>query len=163
MRLALLCSVLLTLLASAAFACGDKFLVAGHNPRYAQVRAPVHPASVLVFRNKMAGVRKALSDPEIKSTLEGMGHKVKVVDDAASLEKTLKSKKYDIVIADMADTGPAQSAIQTTSSKATLLPVMYNPSVSEFAVAKTEYKTLLQMPSEPNQIISVIQDTMALR
>jgi CheY-like chemotaxis protein len=163
MQRTLLFTVLLSLAASAAFACGDKFLVAGHSPRVAQIRGFQHPASVLVFRNHVAGVRNSVGNPELKSSLESAGHHVKVVDDAAALESTLKSKKYDVVIADMSDTGPVENAIRTALSKAILLPALLNPSVAEAAVAKTEFKCVLKMPSEPNNIISVIQDTMALR
>lgn len=152
--------MLAVLVAPPARACGDKFLVSGRNHRYNQSKPPVRMASVLMFLNAGAGDR-ALADSDLRSTLRDIGYKVRVAADEAALAKQLRNNKFDIVVSDLADADTVQGALALAASKAVLLPVVGGPAKDKPAAGGFEH--VLSLPSAPDDIQSVIQDTLSLQ
>src|SRR5438105_3325503 len=82
-------------------ACGDKFLRIGRSARFLGYAA-VHPSSILVYtptNSTPAGIK------EFDALLKRAGHKSLTVENGARLSQIFAAAKYDVVIADYADTG----------------------------------------------------------
>ena len=121
-------------------ACGDKFLRMGRSARF-KGYAAVHPASILIYRS-------AKSTPEgikeFEALLKRAGHRPLAVENGAALAPFMAGGQYDVVIADYADTGRIKQELQSLSSKAELLPVLYKPTKAVAAAAEQEYHCLIK-------------------
>jgi DNA-binding NtrC family response regulator len=148
-------------MATAAVACGDKYLVTGVRPKYRQAKGAKTVASVLIYRNLAVRKGRAITDEDLVATLRKVGHKVQLADDAGSLKKSLtSSSKYDIVVADVDDSRVASETVDMASSKATVLPIIYRPTPDAEKALKMQYACMLKMPTAPNNIVSVIEETL---
>src|ERR1700756_2669414 len=83
-----------------AAGCGDKFVLVGGAAR---VNRSKYPSRVLVFMNPASRVPAAEKEFHVEATLTAAGHKAKVVDSEADVEKAIETGKYDLVLADVTD------------------------------------------------------------
>jgi len=160
-------STLLPLLGAAALmcspdahACGDKFLVVGKGVRYSRARA-VHPASILIYMNPGSRLPAAAKDVQLEARLLQAGHKVKKVDSAGQLGEALKSKRYDIVLGDIADSPGLEKQVAAEPSGPVVVPVLYRPTAAELATAKSQYGCAMNAPSKDP--LSAIDEAMTQR
>jgi ABC-type amino acid transport substrate-binding protein len=149
-------------LSAAAYvdACGDKFLVVGRGVRYTRVRAAARPASILLYMNPASRVPAAVKDAKLEASLKQAGHKVQTVETASQLNDALKTSKFDLVVADVAD-GPALEKQVSKSAGPAVVPVLYNPTDGELAAARQEYGCALKTPSKDP--LAAIDEAMAQR
>jgi hypothetical protein len=120
-------------------ACGDKFVRAGRSAR-AKGYAAIHPASILIY--KPNATAKGLK--EFESLLRKAGHKPFALKDAAGLAQTLSSAKYDVIIADYADTTTIKEQFLSASAEAGLLPILHNPTKAQEAEVGKQYHCVLK-------------------
>jgi hypothetical protein len=132
-----------------AQACGDKFLVVGRGVRYSRARvAGGRPTSILIYKNPTSRIAAASKDAQLESNLKQAGYKIQSVEDAAGLQSALKSAKYDLVLADIADSPGLEKDVASEASKPLVVPVLYEPSSAELAAAKKEYGCAMKAPSK---------------
>ena len=158
--LAALTGVLL-LCASWGDACGDKLLVVGRGVKYSRAGGAMHTASILIYKNPSAPGGAVTGDAKFEESLKRAGHKVRAVVDAPDLDAALKSARYDLVLADPADSPNLEKKLASQPSKPTVVPVLYEPSAGALAAAEKEYGCALKGPSK--DYLSAIDDIMARR
>jgi hypothetical protein len=142
-----------------AQACGDKFLVVGRGVKYSRAHAAVHPASILIYMNPASRIPAAAKDVQLESNLKQAGYKVQSVDTSAALRSALKSAKYDLVLADIADSPGLEKDAASDPSKPVVVPVLYQPTTAELAAAKKEYGCAMKAPSK--DYLATIDEIMA--
>ena len=121
-------------------ACGDKFLRVGRSARFRRYAA-VHPAGILIYRpinSTRAGIN------ELKALLKRAGHKPVVLDRTASVSTALTASSYDVVIADYLDADRLKVDMQSTASKASLLPMLNQQGVDIENEATRRYPFLIK-------------------
>lgn len=128
-------------------ACGDKFLVVGRGVRYQRVRTAAHPASILIYMNPASHIPAAAKDVQLESSLKQAGHKVQQVQTAGQLEDALKARKYDVVLADIADSPGLEKQMGSEASRPSVVPVLYHPTADEVTLAKKQYGCALKAPN----------------
>jgi len=151
----------LLLCASWGDACGDKLLVVGRGVKYSHAGGAVHTASILIYKNASAPGAAVTGNAKFEENLKHAGHKVRSVTDAPALDAALKSDRYDLVLADPADSPSLEKKLASQPSKPTVVPVLYEPSASELSAAEKEYGCALKAPSK--DYLSAIDDIMARR
>jgi CheY-like chemotaxis protein len=120
-------------------ACGDKFLRAGRSAR-TKGYAAVYPAAILIY--KPNATAKGLQ--EFESLLRKAGHKPVALKDGAALSQTLTSAKYDVIIADYADTELIKGQFSSASAEPGLLPILHNASKAQEAEVAKHYHCVLK-------------------
>jgi hypothetical protein len=162
-RLSLLATMVLGLLAlgrGAATGCGDKFVLIGGGAR---VNRSKFPSRVLVFMNPASRIPAAEKEFHVEATLAAAGHKPKVVESKAEVEKALDSGNYDIVLADFTDVPDLQKKCGASASKPAVLPLLYKPTAEELAAAEKEANCLVRPSKRSSDLLAVIDETMQSR
>src|SRR6266511_566764 len=107
-----------------AAGCGDKFVLIGGAAR---INRSKFPSRILVFMNPASRVPAAEKEFHVEATLTAAGHKAKMVESEAEVQKALESGKYDLVLADYADVPDLRTRCGTSASKPAVLPLLYKP------------------------------------
>jgi len=140
-----------------AAGCGDKFVMIGGGSR---VNRSKFPSRVLVFMNPGSRIPAAEKEFHVEATLTAAGHKAKVVESEAEVQKALDSGSYDIVLADSADVPDLQKKCGTSASKPAVLPLLYKPTAAELSAAEKEANCLVRPSKKSNDLLAVIDETM---
>jgi DNA-binding NtrC family response regulator len=149
--------IFVLLCCSDLLACGDKFLVVGRGIRYERAYAAVHPANILIF-TKDHNSGKTLQD-----SLKRAGHKVQAVPDQTKLQSSMNSRKYDLVLIDIADAALLEAKIESSQSNPTVLPIVYKKSGSESTTAVKDYPCILKAAEKNQKVLRAIDQAMASR
>jgi ABC-type amino acid transport substrate-binding protein len=157
------CLGALIFLGAAAYvdACGDKFLVVGRGVRYTRVRAATHPGSILLYMNPASRVLAAAREAKLEASLKQAGHKVQTVETQRQLDDALKTSKFDIVVADVADGPSVEKQVRSEPSQPAVVPVLYKPTDGELAAARERYGCALKAPSRDP--LAAIDEAMSQR
>ena len=131
-RMSLLVAVALLPGANATFACGDKLILASRGAH--GMKLSPHPGTILIYMRTGSSLSDSDRRLRLHSTLTMAGHKASVVDAPEKLGQALKSRKYDLVVADSHDATAVQEAIASSSSSATIVPVTPEPSAKSSEV-----------------------------
>ena len=137
--------------------CGDKFVLIGGAAR---VNRSKFPSRVLVFMNPSSRVPAAEKEFHVEATLTAAGHKAKVVESEAEVEKALESGKYDLVLADYADVPELRKRCGASASKPAVLPLLYKPTAAELSAAEKEANCLVRPSKKSSDLLAVIDETM---
>jgi hypothetical protein len=148
----------------AALGCGDKFVVLGRGVRFGRAFAAKYPASVLIYVNPASHMPAAMKEFQLEAALKAAGHKTRVAESSADLEKALASGKYDIVLADIADTPGVQKDASAAASKPSVVPVLYRPTPAELAAVEKKYGCLIAPASSRSpDLLPVLDQAMQNR
>jgi hypothetical protein len=159
-RLALLATIvagMLVLGPGAAAGCGDKFVLIGGGSRVNRSR---FPSRVLVFMNPGSRIPAAEKEFHVEATLTAAGHRAKVVESQAEVQKALDSGSYDIILADFADVPGLKARCGASTSKPAVLPLLYKPTSEELAAAEKEASCLARPSKKSSDLLAVIDETM---
>lgn len=148
------------LTAVAAFACGDKLMLLARGARFGQVYSRSHPASVLAYMRQDSSVPVVVRDLEHNSALKQAGHKLQVVEDRTALDEALKTGKYDLVLADVADAESLEQQVRSAPSSPMMLPVVYKPSKAEETAAGKKFRFVLKAPGNAERYLAAIDKAM---
>ncbi|HYV40253.1 MAG TPA: hypothetical protein VEO02_00530 [Thermoanaerobaculia bacterium] len=140
-----------------ASGCGDKFVLIGSAAR---VNRSKYPSRVLVFMNPASRVPAAEKEFHVEATLTAAGHKAKVVESEAEVQKALESGKYDLVLADYADVPELKKRCGVSASKPAVLPLLYKPTAAELSAAEKEANCLVRASKKSSDLLAVIDETM---
>jgi ABC-type amino acid transport substrate-binding protein len=144
------------LAAPVAWACGDKLMLV-MGARHLLFKS--HPAAILAFpgTSRSSALIRSLS---AQPALQKAGYRFQVVEDFSGLDSALKSGKYDLVIADLADATDLNQHVSTDASKAVVLPVAYQASKQEQSLAQKKYHCLLKAPGSTDNYLDAIDLAM---
>jgi len=147
----------LALCQGVAAGCGDKFVLIGGAAR---VNRSKFPSRVLVFMNPASRIPAAEKEFHVEATLTAAGHKAKVVESEAEVEKALETGKYDLVLADYADVPALRKRCGASASKPAVLPLLYKPTAAELSAAEKEANCLVRPSKKSSDLLAVIDETM---
>ena len=148
--------------APVALGCGGKFAVLGRGMRFG--RASKYPASILIYINPASNMPAAAREFKLEKTLKASGHKARVVESPVDLEQALASGKYDIVLADIADSPNVQKVAASAASKPIVVPVLYKPTPTELAAVEKKYGCLIApASSRATELLPVLDQAMQSR
>lgn len=156
---------------SAAWACGDKLLLLGRGIRF-QSRHTPHPAVVLLYMPD--STRGSLVDPKLESALTEAGHKLRMVGTEEELAQAIRSGRFDVVLADLADAPALRRTMPTSAEAPVFLPALYlfapagqrppKPQAkADAARASKDFVTVLKVPSRPGQYCAAVDKAMELK
>jgi hypothetical protein len=157
LRIAAAGAALLALLQGAAFGCGDKFVLLGGGAR---VHRSKYPSRVLVYMNPASRIPAAEKQFHVEATLTAAGHKAKVAESEAEVQKALDTGKFDVVLADYADVPELRKRCGTSASKPAVVPLLYKPTAGELAAAEKEANCLVRTSNKGSDLLAVIDETM---
>jgi len=146
-----------------AQACGDKFLVLGRGVRSQRAAGASHPGSILVYLDPKGHLPEAMQAMRLETHLKLAGHKIRSVETHTELEAALASGHYDIILADISNMRALESDVRSSPASPALLPVIYNPTGEELAMAERQYACVMKSPSKKQHFLAVIDDAMVLR
>jgi hypothetical protein len=146
-----------------AQACGDKFLLLGRGVKFQRAYAAIYPASIVIYAQPQRHASKAIRDPRLQNDLKLAGHRVTVVETEAALARALDSDRVDLVLTDVADADRTSSQGAASSSKPTVLPVMYEPTREEARQIEARYQCRLKSSDKPDRYLVTIDDAMKVR
>jgi len=140
-----------------AAGCGDKFVLVGGASR---VNRSKFPSRVLVFMNPASRVPAAEKEFHVEATLTAAGHKARIVESEAEVEKAIESGKYDLVLADVTDVADLRKRCGASASKPAVLPLLYKPTAAELSAAEKEANCLVRPSKKSSDLLAVIDETM---
>jgi hypothetical protein len=142
--------------------CGDKLLVLGRSLRF-QTMSGSRAAGILAYARPGTPSAGLIADPKVQSAFKKAGYQFRVVRDGEEVDVALRSGKYDLVLADIADVAVMDAAIHSTSSTSVLLPVMYEPTKPEFSAAERRYRYVLKVQRKGGNNFSVIERALEMK
>jgi hypothetical protein len=151
-----------TMLASVDLAaCGDKYLrlAARLGPGY----VAEHRATVLIYMPADSVVPAAARRLGLQGSLKRAGHQVHAVDRKADLETALRTRAYDIVIADAAATAEITLTLARATGHPTLVPVFHKQSQRELDEARKQLHCLIASRERSYHAVAEIDHVMQLR
>src|ERR1700680_211935 len=104
----------LLLFGTIAWACGDKLMLVMVS-RSSQIK-PLHPAAVLVYPGQSASA-PLIRGLQSQAAIRKAGYRFQILEDSAGLEDALKSGKFDLVVADVADASALSQKVSSAASK----------------------------------------------
>ena len=107
-------------------ACGDKYLRLA--ARLGQAYNAEHHAAVLIYMPQGSVVPAAARKLRLQDSLRRAGHRVEAVDGEAELLTALRTRTYDVVIADGATAAAIAPALLTAPGRPTMVPIFHNRS-----------------------------------
>jgi hypothetical protein len=160
MRRALLSFLALALAYSPTlFACGDKFLLIGRGATYRGRYVAIHPATILLYTPTAAGK----SDVDVRRLLQRAGHRVDYAPDQTQLDAEMRSKAYDFVVVPVEMVNETERHIQSLTSTAVVLPIIYAATDEEVQKVEKEYDCIAKSKNTQRSFLAVLDDAMAMR
>lgn len=161
----LLC-VVLTLLIPAAErgldACGDKFLPRSGGTRFERPSMRRAPATIVAYAPTGSGLTGSLADIPVRDTLTRAGYTVTVATTRAELELTLTSATVDLVLLDLSEAS-ALSQQLTTTSRPSIVPVVFGRSTDEIKVALRSFAHAVKSPRRHQAYLEAVDDALEVR
>jgi hypothetical protein len=138
--------------------CGDKLMLV-MGVRASQIK-PLHPAAILALPGQSPSAA-IIRNMQTQTAFKKAGHRFQVVEDVAGLNQALKSGRYDVVMADMAQASQvSEDVTSASSSKTVVLPVAYKPSKEEQSAAQKKFHCLLKAPGNTDNYLAAIDQAM---
>jgi len=153
-------------------ACGDKLLMLGRGIRFQSKHTP-RAASVLLYLPESA-TGQALTDPKLESALREAGHSVRAVTSATDLEGALRTRTFDVVLANVTHAPELERAQAVASGGAVVLPAIYLVKSSAQPISKQQSKTdiekasrdfavIVEVPGRPGYYCHAVDEAMELK
>jgi len=145
-----------------AYSCGDKLLVLGRGVRF-QTLTGTRPANILAFLRAGTDVAAVAQDQRFQSALKKAGYQFRVVRDAEEVDVALRSGKYDLVIAEIADLNAIDSTLHSMPRTPALLPILYEPTKLQITSVEQRYRYVLKAPNKDSHYLSVIEKALEMK
>jgi hypothetical protein len=141
---------------AAAEACGDKFVVFGRSDRISRSR---FPTTILIYMNPGSRVEAVEKEYHLEAVLKAAGHKTLVVESQSEVQKEIATGKYELILADFADTPALRKEAASTPSKPEVVWLLFKPTDAERAAAEKETNCLVNASRKSHGLLSVIDET----
>jgi len=146
--------------------CGDKLLVLGRGVPF-PVDVAEYPSSILFYVNPNTRGSQEITFASFQTIMPQAHHLFKVATGKEQFAYFLKTKRYDIVLADFADAPDIEEVIRESPSRPSLLPWVYQDPEAKtkvdtqkvkatLAAATKRYQVALMAPLKPNNLLSAI-------
>jgi hypothetical protein len=145
-----------------AYGCGDKLLVLGRGVRF-QTLTGTRPANILAYLRAGTDVAAVAQDQRFQLALKKAGYQFRVVRDDEEVDVALRSGKYNMVIAEIADLNAIDSALHSMPRAPALLPILYGPTKLQLTSAEQRYRYVLKAPNKDSHYVSVIEKALEMK
>ncbi len=142
------------------FACGNKFLVTSRGTRFGKVAVARQEAAILVFANPASSMSQAMADVSVEEVLLEAGYQPTIVTDSAEFELALSQGNWDLVLADLNDSAAVR--VRMGEEAPMVVPVMYEPTKSDFRQARQEYDSVIKAPVKSQRFLKSIDEAVAM-
>lgn len=146
--------------AADVFACGNKFLVASRGTRFGKVAVARQEAAILVYANPDSAVPHAVVNVPVETVLVNAGYQPTVVADPEEFNQALSKGGWDLVLADLRDTATVE--VQLGDEAPMVVPVLYEPTKSDYQLAKQEYDNVIKAPMKSQRFLESIDEAVAM-
>jgi len=146
------------LTAAVALACGDKLMLM-MRVRLAQLKLG-HPVTILAYAQRDLPSSPLVRQLELQPAVKKAGHRFQFIEDPAKLDETLKTAKYDVVMADVAVVDGLSPRVTTSPFHPIILPVAYRSTKAEDSATQKKYHCLLKTPSGADQYFEAIDQAL---
>jgi hypothetical protein len=143
-------------------ACGDKFLLLGRGVRFQRAYAAIHPAAILIVIPAKSVKAAAVRDSRLTSALKMAGHRVDVVK-VSQLQEALAGSRYDIILAERADTMGVRNGLAAASKKPAIIGVIEDSGTADGTAARLGLDAVLKTPQSLPDILRLLDDVMKAR
>jgi hypothetical protein len=151
------------LVATAAFACGDKLVLTIGNLRFRQINETPRPASILAYTPRNSLVAGVIKELERQSAGKRVGLTFYSLDDPARLDEVLRAQQYDLLLVDAGDADVLERHAQSVPSRPVVLPVVSQSSKSASAEAEKRFHCVLTAPNSAGRYLSAIDRAMEFK
>ena len=142
------------------FACGNKFLVASRGTRFGKVAVARQEASILVYANPDSTMPQSMAEVPVEMVLLQAGYLPTIVADPAEFNQALNQGGWDLVLADLNDSAAVR--IQMGDEAPMVVPVLYEPTKSDFQQAKKDYDSVIKAPLKSQRFLESVDDAVAM-
>jgi hypothetical protein len=146
---------------ASAFACGDKFLVAGRGARFQ--RGGSHSLVVLIYAPPASYLRAGSEEKTLEKALSRAGLHPVVASTLEELGRNLKEKLPGLVVAAETDAATVQKLASPAPSGPIILPVLNHASRQELTSARKTYGVALNSPASGDALLDAIDEAVDLR
>lgn len=143
-------------------ACGDKFLVVGRSTRFQRASVPRPPAAILVYADPASNLPAALANVPIEATLSKAGYRPTTVSSAEEFDRAMRRGGWDLVLVDVAESRGLNGRVPGDNAPA-VLPVVYNPTGTEWKQARRQYPSVLRTPTKTQAFLDTVDEALSLR
>ena len=158
----LLVSVLILSSDLPAPGCGDKLLVLGRSVSFGALTG-LRPANILAYLHVGTPGSAVLSDHQLQSVLKKAGHQLHVVENAGEFNVALRSGKYDLVLADLADATAMESTLKLNPGSPVVVPVLSDPTKAEITTAERHYQCVLKSERKSSNYLFAIDKALEVK
>jgi len=142
------------------FACGNKFLVPSRGTRFGKVAVARQEASILVYANPDSTMPETMAKVPIETVLLEAGYHPTIVADPDEFEQALSQGDWDLVLADLNDSAAVRGRMGDEAPM--VVPVLYEPTKSDFQQAKQEYVSVIKAPVKSQRFLESIDEAVAM-
>lgn len=142
-----------------ANACGDKLLVLGRGIRLGTLLGN-RPVKILAYQHAGTHGADLITDSQFQSALKSAGYQLRVVRDTEELEVALRLGKYDLLLADTADSDALESTLQSSAAAPTLIPIVYQPTKADLVTVEKRYRYVLKASRKGGGNLSAIEQAL---
>ena len=143
------------------YACGAKFLMANRGTRFGRVAVARYSAAVLVYANPGSTLPEALRRFKVDEVLGKAGYRPTIVSSQEDVEQALTQGGWDLMIADLADGETLRTQLEGDSAPV-FVPVMLDPSKSEFEQAEEDFGIVVKGGVKSQKFLETIDEVTAL-
>ena len=143
-------------------ACGDKFLMPSRGTRYERSAAARHASAVLIYASPTSQLSRTLTTLSVEPVLQKAGYKPTTVRSESELARAVRERAYDLVVVDGNDTQAVGRVLQGAALPH-VVPVLYQPTKTDFTQAKNLYRTVINDPGRSRAFVDTIDDAMDWR
>jgi DNA-binding NtrC family response regulator len=119
-----------------------------------------------MFREAAAQYLKERERPLTKLSVEDAmkkaGYRPAIASSGEQLTAALRSRRWDVIIVDGADTASLATQIQQSVHKPHLVPVLSRAAKSDLKQAERTYDTVINTPSKNRTFVDTVDDAMDL-
>ena len=138
-----------------ANACGDKTMRVKTGLRYYQSQAAKGPSTILIHSAALPAGKAA----ELRDFLNKVGHKATAIDDVRLVNNDLRTRRYDLVLTNLAEASNLQKQVDSFTPKTIVVPVLLKPSKAEEQAA-AQYKVKVKNPSDGLDFLIAVNKAM---
>lgn len=103
------------------------------------MHAPPKPLAILIYGTSTSAASAALAKPDVRKTLEGVGHSVTFCAEPVSCKKAVGEGKFDVVLADQNEATGLKQGAGAGKTGMVVVPLLLNASKTDLSKAKTNY------------------------
>jgi hypothetical protein len=139
-------------------ACGEKFLVPTRGTRFSAPPPKRTDAAILLYADPASELSRALTKLSVATTLQKAGYRVTEVTTDPQLAAAL-NQRWDLALVDFNGLRTMASQGRTLPA-ATVLPVSYALTGTQFKDARRQYPFIIKAPTRATAVLDAVDNAL---